>query len=120
MRSAPLQIRCIRIRLKQGSMRAIKEWETFLKTHKNDVMHTLKAEGVLLESVFLEKSGADNYLIYIMACPGFEHARETAKESKNIVDEFHKKFKQDWWEDSEELEPLIFFYNDQSSQGTKI
>lgn len=74
-------------------------------------METLKAEGVVLEAVFLDKYDADDILIYIMTCADFDKAHDVAARSESVIDTFHKKFKQDWWGDCQPIETLIDFYN---------
>lgn len=105
----PADIRCVRIKLKQGSLDAVRTWQIFLKDHKQEVIETLKEEGVSLEAAFLDQIGTDHFLIYIMVCRDFEKAKQIARESNNIVDFFHRKFKQDWWDERMMLETLIHF-----------
>lgn len=105
------ETRCIRITLKPGSLPAVREWQEFLAAHRDEVIGTLKAEGVVLEAVFLDRYGADDVLIYVMTCADFVKAQDVATRSKSAVDAFHRKFKQDWWAERLPLEPLLDFYN---------
>ena len=104
-----LETRCIRIKLHPDSLQAVRDWQRFLHENGAEVLKTLEAEGVALEAAFLDHIEGDDYLIYLMSCENFDNAKAIAANSKSFVDEFHKKFKQECWGESIELEPLISF-----------
>lgn len=112
----PTETRCVRIKLKEGAQAAVREWQDFMNRHRDDVLETLRQEGVALESVFIESVGADTFLIYVMRCADFDRAHDVARKSANHVDQFHKQFKKDWWEQGERLECLIDFSNDRAQK----
>ena len=104
-----IKTRCVRIKLRPDSLPAVRAWQHFLEQNRNEVLKTLEAEGVTLEAAFLDNREGGDYLIYLMACEDFDNAKAIAANSKSFVDEFHKKFKQECWGESIELEPLISF-----------
>lgn len=106
----PSETRCVRIMLKPGALDAVRDWQSFINAHRDDVLQTLAAEGVTLEMAFLEQNGAESSLIYIMRCADFEKAFAAAQASESFIDAFHKKFKQDWWGERRALELLIEFH----------
>ena len=73
------------------------------------MLHTLRDEGVIIESVFLDTSEEGEYLIYYMKTESLERAREVGQKSSHPIDAYHKKFKEDTWGSSHILEELIDF-----------
>ena len=50
------ETRCLKIKLKPGSMERVKDWAAEIKRRKDEAMVTLEAEGVIVESVFLDST----------------------------------------------------------------
>lgn len=105
------ETRCIRIKLKKDTLPKVREWQSFILKNKEEAIATLAAEGVYLESVFLETVGETNYLIYVMISKDFDKAKSVASQSRSPVDVFHSRFKEECWEDGERLEPLLQLYS---------
>jgi hypothetical protein len=101
--------RCMLVRLKPGSLERAKEWAATLNHRSEEVLATLKDEGVSMESVFLAGIGPDHYLVYVMQAEDFEKARTVAKTSEHPIDAYHRRFKMDTWLERVELETLIDF-----------
>ncbi len=104
-----LETKCARIKLKPGTTDKVYAWAEELTDRSSEVYQTLRDEGVYIESVFLEKSGEDNFLIYYMKSENEQKAGEIARVSQHPVDAYHKAFKKECWESGEELELLIDF-----------
>jgi hypothetical protein len=86
-----------------------REWAAELRRRADEVLATLAAEGVMIESAFLMRAQDGDYLIYFMKAANFEEAARVARESTCDIDEYHRVFKRDAWESAEELELLIHF-----------
>lgn len=106
-----LKTGCVKIKIKDGKLAKVYEWKDYLNNHKEDVLESLRQEGVFLESVFLDKHGNDNFLIYHMKFTNLEKAKTAFSQSNLSIDKYHAQFKQDTWADKQELELLIDFIN---------
>ena len=103
------ETRCMKIKLKSGSLERVKEWVLELNQRKDEVIQTLDAEGVVIESVFLDSTEQGDYLIYYMKAESFERAHKVAQESRYEIDVYHRIFKQATFETSRALDLLVDF-----------
>jgi hypothetical protein len=107
-----MQTVCLKVRLKPGSVQRVREWAAELNRRGNDVLETLRDEGVVVESVFLDTDDGDcDCLIYYMKALDLEEARNVVRRSQHAIDAFHQQFKQETWESRTSLELLIDFEN---------
>ena len=102
---------CVRVRLKPGSLGRVHEWATELRTRSEEVLATLRNEGVLVESAFLGSDEQGDFLIYYMKARSLEEAHEAVKGSTHSIDKYHQQFKVETWESRTPLELLIDFEN---------
>jgi hypothetical protein len=102
---------CLKVRLKPGSLDRVREWATELRARPEEVLATLRDEGVLVESVFLDSTDEGDFLIYYMKARSMEAAREAVQRSVHPIDAYHQQFKTDLWEARTPLEVLIDFEN---------
>jgi len=102
---------CVQVRLKSGSLGHVHEWATELRTRSEEVLTTLRDEGVLVESAFLGSDDQGDFLIYYMKARSLEEAGERARGSTHPIDEYHQRFKAETWESRTPLELLIDFEN---------
>ena len=68
---------------------------------------TLAAEGVTIESVFLDSGQEGDFLIYYMRAASLGAARKAASESIAPIDAFHRDFKREVWMEVSRLELLL-------------
>ena len=65
-----METMCVRVRLKPGSLSRVHEWAAELRTRSEEVLATLRNEGVLVESAFLGSDEQGDFLIsYMKAQP---------------------------------------------------
>ena len=102
---------CVKVRLKPGSLSGVREWATELRTRSDEVLATLRAEGVVVESAFFGSDDQGHFLVYYMKARSVEQAREAARGSSHPIDEYHQQFKADTWDSRTPLELLIDFEN---------
>lgn len=102
---------CARVRLKPGSMSQVREWALHLSEHREEALATLQAEGVTLESVFLDSSEAGDFLVYYMRSESQEKAADVAARSVEAIDIYHRQFKKDTWASVDRLELLLDLEN---------
>ena len=102
---------CVKVRLKPGSLKRVREWARELQARSGEVLATLRDEGVLVESVFLDSDEHGDYLVYYMKARNLGVAWESAQRSVHPIDTYHRQFKLDTWEGKTPLELLIDFEN---------
>ena len=102
-----METRCFRIKLKPDSIGRVREWARTINERRHEALETLRDETVVLESMFLDRTEQGDFLIGYMKAESFQKAGATVQKSVHAIDEYHRKFKQDTWEERVELELLI-------------
>jgi hypothetical protein len=96
------------VRLVPGSLPRVREWAAELNARRDEVIATLRDEGVRIESVFLE----GETLVYFLKADSVDGAREVyAARSKHAIDAYHQRFKDETFAEQTQLELLIDFEN---------
>ena len=98
---------CVRIRLKPGSMERVREWAAEINRRSGEALATLKDEGVVVESVFLDSGEDGDFLIYYMKAESMERAKEAGRDSTHEIDAYHRQFQRDTFEYGKKLELLV-------------
>lgn len=106
-----MEIRCVKIKLKPGSIEKVRDWAKTINEGKAEALATLRDESVILESVFLDQNSEGDFLIYVMKAEDFDKAKKAVGKSIHPIDEFHQNFKRECWEDGKRLETLIDLEN---------
>jgi hypothetical protein len=101
------EVICVKIKLKPGSLKRVHAWAEEINRRKPEALTTLFAEGISIESAFLDISSDGDFLIYYMRAKNFEKAREIFRHSKHSIDAYHKQFRNDAWEEKKSLELLL-------------
>lgn len=102
-----MKVICIKTKLKKELIGEIRLWLTTLKERIGETLESLKNEGVIVESAFLDKQGADLYLIYYMKAEDISHAHEVFNQSDLAIDHYHKQCWKKYCEGREVLEELL-------------
>lgn len=102
-----MEVRCIKVRLKKGSIDHVRDWFLTLVSRKNEVLETLRRESIIVESAFLDKIGDTDYLIYYIKSPDIKKSLEIFKNSCLPIDEFYKQKWRDLCEESIVLDVLL-------------
>lgn len=105
------ETRCVKIKLKPNSLEKVREWQQTINERKTEALATLRDEGVILETVFLDQTSEGNFLIYVMKAESFEKVKEGYEKSVHAIDEYHRKFMSETYETRKELEILIDLEN---------
>lgn len=79
------------MKLAADSVPEVRAWAARLNSELTEVRKLLKAEGVSVESVFLEESNEGAFLIYYMRAEDFNRARELSRASQHPIDIFHQQ-----------------------------
>ena len=98
---------CVRIRLKPGSMERVREWAAEITRRSDEALATLRDEGVVVESVFLDSGEEGDFLIYYMKAESLEKAKEAGRKSTHEIDAYHQQFQRDTFESGKKLELLV-------------
>lgn len=97
----------MRVRLRPGSLERVREWAAELNSRRDEVLATLRDEGVRIESVFLD----GETLVYYMRADDLEHARAVYARSEHAIDAYHQGFKDETFDEQTALELLVDFEN---------
>ena len=97
----------MRVRLRPGSLDRVREWAAELNARRDEVLATLRDEGVRIESVFLD----GDTLVYYMRADSVERARKVYARSTHAIDAYHQRFKDEAFDEQTALELLIDFEN---------
>ena len=103
----PEEVVCARIQLQPGSLPRVREWAEHLRSHREEALQTLAAEGVSVESVFLDTGADGDFLVYYMRSASQEAAQAVAARSTAAIDAYHRAFKRETWTDVRRLDLLI-------------
>lgn len=101
------EVRCVKIALKPGSLPCVREWAAYVNSHRIEALATLEGESIVLESFFLDSSGAGDYLIGYIRADSLAQAAEAVKKSTHELDAYHKQFQGDTWASGRALELLV-------------
>ena len=101
------ETRCFKIKLKPDSIERVREWAKTINERKSEARASMKDEQVILETVFLDQTSEGDFLISIMKAKSFEKSRESVQKSVHEIDQIHRKFKAETWENHITIELLI-------------
>lgn len=99
----------IKFKFKSDAKQVWLDWSEELKRKKNEVIETLKNEGVVSESCFISEDGESVY--YFMESEDFEKARNAVTDNPHPIDGDHKKARESSLEFVAKLECLFHFDN---------
>lgn len=106
-RENPMKSICVRIALKENSTDAVREWFQTLMDRREETLESLKNEGVIVESAFLDRQPDGDFLIYYMRAKDIEKAKIVFQNSNLAIDAYHKDCKKKYCETSTRLEQLL-------------
>jgi len=102
------QTRCVKIRLKPNSLDAVREWaRTLNESRRAEALATLRDETVVFEAAFFDHTSEGDFLIYVMKAENFERSEQAANLSTHDIDQYHRRFKSETWDDRTQLELLV-------------
>jgi hypothetical protein len=97
--------------LRPGSRERVREWASEILRRKEEALETMRDEGVLVESVFLERAPDGDFLVYYMKATNMDKSFRIAQKSNRPIDLYHRKFKEETWGASVDLELLLDLEN---------
>lgn len=103
------EIELRKFRFKPGKKQEWTDWSGELNRRRDEVLETLRNEGVLIEACFL--SLEDDCIYYFIAAESFDKARAAFDSSQYPIDEEHLRHKTGSVEEVEKLKCLFHFEN---------
>lgn len=92
-----MDVGAVLIQLKPNSMPAVESWKATLQSRQQEVIETLLAEGVHVESWFYLPLEGQDYLLAYMRADDIARAQQIGRESQFPIDQVHRAFKQNWF-----------------------
>ncbi|WP_422365020.1 DUF6176 family protein [Pelagibius sp.] len=77
------------LKLKPGTEATIEHWKATLQARSDEVVSTLRNEGVHIESWFQIEINGEKYLLWYMKAESISKAIEVAVSSDHDIDQFH-------------------------------
>ena len=102
-------VKLVKFQFKPNAKQIWLDWSEELKRRKEEVVATLKNEGVVSESCFISNDGLE--VFYFMEAEDFEKARKAVTETPHPIDVDHKKARESSLEFVERMDPLFHFEN---------
>ena len=84
-----MNVELTRFRIKEGKSERVDEWLTFLNENMNDVLITLEAEKMYVETIFRERLNGDEFL-YWYSVQG--SGGQEVQESDHWIDKKHLEY----------------------------
>jgi hypothetical protein len=84
-----MDVELTRFRIKEGKSERVDEWLTFLNENMNDVLITLEAEKMYVETIFRERLNGDEFL-YWYSVQG--QGGQEVQESDHWIDKKHLEY----------------------------
>ncbi len=103
------QVKLVKLKFKENGKKIWLDWSEELKRRKDEVIETLKNEGVVSEACFMSEDGESVY--YFMEAEDFEKAKNASGSSVCPIDADHKKAREMSLEKLGNLECLFHFEN---------
>ena len=87
-----MQSHLFKYHLKPNTETDVTEWLEFAKTHRDEILATLKTQCIYVEDVFIEENGPNVFLYYYVRTENLQKALDALKRSTLAVDEYQKSF----------------------------
>ncbi|MFE1745393.1 DUF6176 family protein [Coleofasciculus sp. H7-2] len=103
------ETQCLKIRIKPGLTIPVIGWLKNLNNQLDEVRELLRNEGILIESIFLERSKDGDFLILYQKAEDLSKASEAFYHSSSPLALATQKFISETWGDIQPLELVIDF-----------
>lgn len=101
------EVQCLKIKLNPSEVDPMIEFLRSLKNRTKQVQETLKAEGIILETLFLERTDGADYLIFYTRAVDLQQSAKAFQESEHPLDRELKPLIQRAWQDVRTLELIV-------------
>jgi len=100
------EVQCLRIKLVPGTAERVSRFLRGLEDGPEEVARSLDAEGIVSESLFLERADEGEFLIFITRAHDLEAASAAFEDSSLPLDVETRRMIAETWEDARPLELL--------------
>ncbi len=101
------QTQLLKIRIRPGKTERVVEFLRGLAERKDDSLEALRREGMVVESLFLERRDDGDYLYYYVKARDLAHANEINSRSTDPLTLAIRDFVSETWGDVASPEPLL-------------
>lgn len=101
------EMQCLKIRIKAGQTEYARQWIAGLAARRDEVQVALAAEGITIESIFLNREPDGDYLLLYQRAASLVKASEVFIASELPLDVETKQFILDGWESVQLLDVLF-------------
>ncbi|HLP43206.1 MAG TPA: DUF6176 family protein [Fibrobacteria bacterium] len=101
------QTQLLKIRIRPGKTDRVVEFLRDLADRKDDSLEALRREGMMVESLFLERRDEADYLYYYVKARDLAHANEINLQSSDPLTLAIRDFVSETWGDVASPEPLL-------------
>jgi hypothetical protein len=110
MREVPMyQTQLLKIKIRAGKTAKVVEFLRSLRARKDLALEALRREGMMVESMFLERRDDADYLYYYAKARDLAHANQVNMESTDALTLEIREFVNETWDHITSPEPLIDF-----------
>ena len=104
------EVMLARARIEPGATDRVREWYRELQSREDEVVETLRHEGVYTEAAFVESDGEGSYLYVFMEAEDLDGATEAGdEEAFDIDEEHHEVLRETLVGGWERFEPIAHF-----------
>lgn len=101
------EVQCLKIRLKDGTTNRATAWLKSLKGRRGEAVEMLQAEGMRVESLFLERTSDGDYLYFYARADDLVRANEAFMFSTLPLSVETREITQSTWGEIEQLELVV-------------
>ena len=107
LESAMYQTQLLKIRIRPGKTEQVVDFVRSLGDRRDDAMAALRREGMMIESLFLERREDGDYLYYYVKARNLAEANDINMRSNDPLTLEIRRFVADTWGDMASPEPLL-------------
>lgn len=100
-------MQCLKITLKDGATDQAVAWLKSLDERRDEAIEMLQAEGMQVESLFLERTPDGDFLYFYARAEDLVRANESFMSSTLPLAVETREFIQNTWGEIEQLEPVV-------------
>ena len=107
-----MELQCLKIKLKEGTLERVKEWCANFQNHP-DIGYVLDKETIRIETLLLDNQEDGDYLIFYMRADSLQNANDFLIKEQHPLNDLSKQFMQECWdlENIKVLEPVLDLEN---------
>ncbi|WP_436932211.1 DUF6176 family protein [Halosimplex halobium] len=101
----------VKQRVEEGKVDRLREWMAEVRDRRDEAEATLRDEGMLTESAFLERTDDGPHLVYYMEAEDIERVWDQYEDSDHDIDREHKQVMSDVLPDGRDVGDYELLYH---------